>query len=138
MVFGALVRGPLIGTPLINAGEDIAILTTGSPVVNPSTGKGPHQTGYDPLASTWEALTETPVTSQIVEVTAEVTQTVADVADEVLDAAKEILDFFEDVGRKLGKIVGDGLGAFDWALSHPLLILIGVVVVVGGVAYIVK
>lgn len=131
MVLGSVIRGPLIGTPLVNAGEDVAILLTGTPVTNPNTGKMPHQTGYDPLASTWGALTEAPVTSQIVEVTTEVTQ-------EVADAAEEIIEFLEEAAQTVGKLIVDGLGAFDWLLTHPFLFLIGVVVVVGGVAYIVK
>lgn len=132
MVFGSFARGPLIGTPLVNAGQDFATVMTGTPTTSKQTGKAPHQTGYDPLESTWDALTEWPVTSDIVEVTTEVVQVVADLAEEVWDAVKEIATFAEDAAKAAGKLISDSANFASWILEHPLLIIgtVGVVAVV--------
>ena len=132
MVFGALVRGPLIGTPLTNAGEDIAVLVTGSPVVSKQTGKAPHQTGYDPLKTTWEAVTEWPITSDIVEIGAEVTQVVVDAGEEVVDAVREILEFVGEAATAAANALKDGLEAASWFFEHPYII-VGTVAVVGAI-----
>lgn len=122
---------PLIGTPITNSLEDIAIVTTGSPVVNPHTGRPPPRIGYDPLESAWEAFTEAPILSDAIEIVVEITQ-------DVIDAVDEIVDFVTDATKAAGEFFGDVFNWGKWLLEHPLFVVGSVILLAGGALYIVS
>lgn len=129
------IGAPTIGTPMANTLDTLTELTTGKPAVGPS-GRTPAHVGYDPLESTWDALTTAPITSDIVEVTVEIVEEAAEITEDIIDAVEQILSFVGEAATALGKAATQSLHFFEWMLDHPAAIIIGGVVILGGVVYI--
>ena len=108
---------PLAGTLVVNAGDHLSEITTGTPVTSPS-GRTPVHHGFDPLMV--EEAFEAPA------------QVVTEIADEVIDIVKEIAETAGRIGSDVLDLFGQGIGILEWLLEHPAVVL-GTVAVVGGI-----